>query len=80
MQELSAPLMQGESAQIVLDVPQSVQAPVYPGMHVGTAHLVIGGKEYAEAEVVASARVDRKGFSLDVRRVIERWTLSRKKS
>ena len=78
MQELSAPLKQGESAQIVLDVPDSVPAPVYPGMHVGTAYLVIGGKEYGQAEVVASSRVDSKGITLDVRRVVKQWTLSRR--
>ena len=75
LQELSAPLKQGESAQIVLDVPESVTAPVYPGMHGGTAHLVIGGKEYAQVEVVASGRVDSKRLTLDVRRIVEQWTL-----
>ena len=73
--ELSAPLREGESAQIVLDVPDSLRAPVYPGMHVGTAHLVVGGQQYGEAEVVASGRVDSRSVTLDVRRIVERWAL-----
>ena len=77
MEELSAPLAAGESAQIVLDVPDSVQAPVYPGMHVGTAHLVIGGQEYGSCEVVASERVDSKRLSLDVRRAVSGWAIGR---
>jgi len=75
MQTLSAPLAEGEAGQIVLDVPERVHAPVYPGMHIGTAHLVVGGKEYGRCEVVASERVESKGVMLDVMRVIAHWTL-----
>ena len=75
MDTLSVPLREGEAGQIVLDVPKSVRAPVYPGMHLGKAHLVIGGKEYAQCEVVASHRVDSRKVTLDVRRVMARWTL-----
>ena len=75
MRELSVPLAQGETAQVVLDVPQSVPAPVYPGMHLGTATLVCGGERLAQCEVVAAGRVDAKGIGLNVRRVLARWTL-----
>lgn len=75
MQELAAPLAEGETAQIVLDVPECVTAPVYPGMHVGTAHLVVGGQEYAQCEVVASERVDGRSLVLDVRRIFSKWVL-----
>ena len=75
MDTLSVPLREGEAGQIVLDVPQVVHAPVYAGMHLGTAHLVIGGKEYAQCEVVASHRVDSRKVTLDVRRVMAHWTL-----
>ena len=64
---------EGESAQIVLDVPQGVAAPVYPGMHIGTASLVVGSQVLARSEVVASERVDSKRLTLDVRRVMRRW-------
>ena len=73
MRELCVPLAEGESAQIVLDVPQSVAAPVYPGMHIGTASLVVGSQVLARSEVVASERVDSKRLMLDVRRVMRRW-------
>lgn len=72
---LRAPLAEGEDAQVVLDIPQSVRAPVYPGMHMGTAYLTIAGKTYAQSEVVASQRVDSDRFTLDVRRVMARWVL-----
>lgn len=75
MQTLSAPLAEGEASQIVLDVPEQVNAPVYAGMHLGTAHLVIDGQEYARCEVVASARVDSRRLTLDVMRVVAHWTL-----
>ena len=75
MQTLSAPLAKGETGQIVLDVPEQVNAPVYPGMHLGTAHLVIDGQEYARCEVVASARVESRRLTLDVMRVVAHWTL-----
>lgn len=75
MQELCVPLAQGESAQIVLDVPQSVQAPVYPGMHMGTATLVVGGQTFGRSEVVASERVDAKGVTFNAHRVLMQWLL-----
>jgi len=75
MEEMSIPLAQGESGQIVLDVPGSVAAPVYPGMHLGTAKLVVGGQVYGECEVIASERVDSRRLTLDVRRVMAQWIL-----
>ena len=75
MDTLSAPLAEGESAQIVLDVPQSLAAPVYPGMNLGTAHLVVGGREYGSCEVVASERCVSAHLTLDVRRVVANWPL-----
>ena len=73
MRELCAPLAEGESAQIVLDVPQSIVAPIYPGMHIGTASLVVGSQVLGQSEVVASERVDASRLTLDVRRVMRRW-------
>lgn len=75
MQTLSAPLAKGEAGQIVLNVPQRVSAPVYPGMHLGTAHLVVGGQEVASCEVVASEYIEGRRVTLDVRRVLAHWTL-----
>ena len=75
MDTLSAPLAEGESAQIVLDVPQSLAAPVYPGMSLGTAHLVVGGRTYGSCEVVASERCESAHLTLDVRRVVANWPL-----
>ena len=75
MEELCVPLAGGESAQVVLDVPKSVPAPVYPGMHLGTAKLVADGKVYGSCEVVAGGRVDVKGLHLDVRRIMACWIL-----
>ena len=75
MEEMSVPLSKGEQAQIVLDVPKSVPAPVYPGMHLGTAKLVADGMVYARSEVVAGERVDTNGIYLDVRRIMACWIL-----
>lgn len=75
MEEMSVPLAEGESAQIVLDVPQAVQAPVYPGMHLGTAKLVVAGKVYGQGEVIASGRVESDSVTINVRRVMARWIL-----
>lgn len=75
MEEIRLPLMSGEAAQVVLDIPGSVSAPVYPGMHLGTAQVVLGGKVYASCEVVAGERVDADRITLDVRRILARWVL-----
>lgn len=75
MGELSAPLREGESAQVVLDIPKSVEAPVYPGMHLGAAKLVVGGEVLGQCEVVACERVDSRKFTMDVRRVMRGWML-----
>ncbi|MBP3427460.1 MAG: D-alanyl-D-alanine carboxypeptidase [Clostridia bacterium] len=75
METLSLPLAQGEAAQVVLDVPQSVSAPVYPGMHLGTASLVCGGQVYGRCEVVAAGRVDGTSVSAGLLRVIALWPL-----
>ncbi|MBR4038704.1 MAG: D-alanyl-D-alanine carboxypeptidase [Clostridia bacterium] len=75
MEPLEIPLAVGEAAQVVLDVPQQIQAPVYPGMHLGTARLVVGGSVYAEGEVVASERVKTDAIRMDVRRILAHWML-----
>jgi len=75
MEALDVPLGVGEAAQVVLDVPGSVRAPVYPGMHLGTAKLVVGGSVYGMAEVVASERVDADTVRIDVRRILAHWML-----
>ena len=75
MQALDVPLSVGEAAQVVLDVPGSVRAPVYPGMHLGTAKLVVGGRVYGACEVVASERVDADTVRIDVRRIMAHWML-----
>lgn len=75
MQALDVPLSVGEAAQVVLDVPGSVRAPVYPGMHLGTAKLVVGGNVYGVCEVVASERVDADRVRMDVRRILAHWML-----
>lgn len=75
METLDVPLGVGEAAQVILDVPQSVRAPVYPGMHLGTAKVVVDGEVYAAGEVVASERVDADSISMDVRRIMAHWVL-----
>ena len=75
LETLDVPLAVGEAAQVVLDVPGSVCAPVYPGMHLGTAKLVVGGSVYGMAEVVASERVDADTVRIDVRRILAHWML-----
>ena len=75
MEELCVPLALGEAAQVVLDVPRAVHAPVYPGMHLGTAQVVAGGRVYGTCEVVAGERVDSSRMTMDVRRIMARWIL-----
>ena len=75
MEALDVPLAVGEAAQVVLDVPERVAAPVYPGMHLGTAKLVVNGAVYAQGEVIASERVAANGIGIQVRRVIAHWVL-----
>ena len=77
MKELSVPLAQEESAQVVLEVPYSVDAPVYPGMHLGTARLVLDGQVLDESEIIASQRVDASGIGYNISRVIDSWMLIR---
>ena len=75
MQDLRVPLREGETAQIILDIPESVRAPGYAGMHVGTAHVTVGGKTLASSEVVLSEYVDSAHLTMDIRRVVSRWML-----
>ena len=72
---------EGESAQVVLDVPQAVRAPGYAGQHIGTAQVVVGGKALAcvrdRAERICGKQTAGAGcaagrFTMDViRRSIE---------
>ena len=75
MEALDVPLRMGESAQVVLEVPDSVPAPVYPGMYLGRAKLVVDGTVYGEGEVVAGERVDADRMRIDVRRIFAHWML-----
>jgi D-alanyl-D-alanine carboxypeptidase (penicillin-binding protein 5/6) len=74
-QELQLPLAQGENAQVVLEVPFSVQAPVYPGMPLGIARLVLDGQVLGESRIVADERVDVTGIGYNISRVIAGWML-----
>ena len=78
MQELSLPLGESEAAQVVLEVPYSVNAPVYPGMHLGVARLVLHGQVFGESEIVASERVEPAGLRYNIGRVMEGWLMIRR--
>lgn len=73
MQNLRVPLREGETAQVILDVPGSIRAPGYAGMHVGTAYVRVGGQTLAESEIVLSEYVESARLTLDIRRVVSRW-------
>lgn len=75
MQELRVPLVEGEAAQVVLEVPYSVEAPVYPGMHMGTARLVFEGQVLSQSEIVASERVETAGIRYNIGRVMRGWMM-----
>ena len=77
MEELRLPLKEGEAAQVVLEVLRGVDAPVYPGMHLGTARLVLDGQVIASSEIVASERVDTAGLRYNISRVINGWLMIR---
>ena len=74
-EEMILPMKSGETAQVVLDIPASLKAPVYPGKQVGTATLVLQGKTYGTWEVVAAERVEGRGFTDNVLRIAQRWLL-----
>ncbi len=78
MEELSLPLAGGEAAQVILEVPYSVSAPVYPGMHLGVARLVLDGQVLGESEIVASERVEAAGLRHNISRVMEGWMMIRR--
>lgn len=75
MQNLRVPLREGETAQVILDVPESIRAPGYAGMHVGTAQVLVGGQTLAGGEIVLSEYVDSAHLTMDIRRVVSRWML-----
>lgn len=75
MRELCAPMREGESAQIVFDVPQEIHAPVYPGMRVGTARLMLAGETLCESEVVASEGTPLRSAMGNVLRIAQKWTM-----
>ena len=75
MQNLRVPLREGETAQVILDVPESIRAPGYAGMHVGTAYVRVGGQTLAGGEIVLSEYVDSAHLTMDIRRVVSRWML-----
>ena len=78
MQELKLPLKDGEAAQVILEVPYSVDAPVYPGMHLGVARMVLDGQVLGESEIVASERVEAAGIGYNVSRVMQGWLMIRR--
>ncbi len=78
MKELRLPLKQGEAAQVVLEVLRGVDAPVYPGMHLGTARLVLDGQVIASSEIVASERVEAVNLRYNISRVMDGWMLIRR--
>ena len=78
MEELRLPLAQGEAAQVILEVPYSVDAPVNPGMHLGKARLVLDGQVLSSSEIVASERVDAAGIRHNISRVMDGWLMIRR--
>ncbi len=75
METVTVPLDAGEAAQVVLEIPESVQAPVYPGMHIGTAQVVVDGQVYGRCEVVASGHVRADGVAPNMKRILAHWAL-----
>ena len=66
--DLTGVTAKGSIPQLILDLPDTVEAPVYSGQHLGKARLISGNELIAEADLLAGSDVLKDDFS-------SRWTL-----
>ena len=57
---VSVAVKQGENPVLKIDMPESLDAPVVLGQKLGTACVMLGGKEYAKTDITAQIGVAKK--------------------
>lgn len=57
---VSVAVKQGENPVLKIDMPESLDAPVVLGQKLGTACIVLGGREYAKADITAKIGVAKR--------------------
>lgn len=72
---LGAPLAEGETAQLVMDLPESVTAPQPAGTQVGWALLQLDGETVARRPVVLAEAVEKAPSGWE--RVVDGWPMLR---
>jgi len=72
---LGAPLRQGESPVLEVDLPAGLAAPVRAGQPIGTVRLVAGGQVLDEAPLYPARDVPLLTFWNQLWRVLRRWCL-----
>ncbi|WP_346026505.1 D-alanyl-D-alanine carboxypeptidase family protein [Beduinella massiliensis] len=72
---LSVPVREGEEAKLVVDLPDTVQAPVYAGMELGTASAVLNGETLLTVPLVAARSVQAESFMTNIKTILLHWPL-----
>lgn len=72
---LSAPLASGEEAILMVDVPDSVNAPVERGSQIGIAWIEVDGKKVCEVALVAQNSAGEWGWLPALYRVAKQWAI-----
>lgn len=67
---------QEQEIQLVPRLPESVNAPVETGQHIGTVQVILDGRTLAELNVIAASPSEIKGLGSGFRRIWTHWTMA----
>lgn len=70
---LSVPLAEGERAELTLDVPEHIEAPLYSGEALGRATVSINGIPVDSCALISESNVPLRSFFREFLRRMERW-------
>ena len=74
--DLAAPVAEGESWRVELDLPEWLEAPIASGQEIGTARLMLAdGTILAEAPLAAARTIERNDLPAALGRVVRLWEL-----
>ena len=73
--ELRAAVPVGGPMETVIDLPDTLTAPVRAGEPIGTAEIRSGDRVLARCRLIAAGDVQKRDFSQSLRRLLRRWVL-----
>jgi len=74
-ENLVVPVSVTERCELVLDIPEKLDAPVAAGQYLGAANAVVNGTTVASVSLYATEDVEKRNYLAMLRRLLQYWRL-----